>query len=182
MATSVALGLWGAGMGVMAPLQLAQNAALARQLGHFLPASVISYVGGVVWIAAVNTALQCSYRAQQQELPSKVHYARRRPEWWAWFGGFVGSTALVGSVAIAPLISFTAVATINSAGQLISSLLVDHYGFLGIQRRRLSLRRMLGALVVLVGCVGASLESSASTSVAAASAISAANWLLYERL
>jgi hypothetical protein len=93
--------------------------------------------------------------------PSAAGY--RYPEWWAWLGGIIGSTALVGSVAIAPLISFT-VATINSAGQLVSSLLVDHFGFLGIQRQRMSLRRAAGdrGMILLLGCVGASLESSAA--------------------
>jgi transporter family-2 protein len=103
--------------------------------------------------------------------PSAAGY--RYPEWWAWLGGIVGSTALVGSVAIAPLISFTAVATINSAGQLISSLLVDHFGFLGIQRRRLSVRRVIGATEMLLGCVGASLESSAAATTTATAAATA---------
>ena len=50
------------------------------------------------------------------------------------------------------------IATINSFGQLLSSLYVDHVGFLGIPRRPLSPQRAAGALLVMTGCVGASLD------------------------
>ena len=165
------IALWGAGMGVMSPFQLGLNSAAARQLGHFLPSSAISYGGGVLCIAVVNAALQYTHTPESRHIMRAEPLQRRRPPWWAWLGGCVGCTALVGSVAIAPLISFTAVATINSAGQLISSLLVDHFGFLGIQRRRMSFRRVLGALIVLMGCVGASLESGGATTATAATSL-----------
>ena len=68
------------------------------------------------------------------------------------------------------------IATINSFGQLLSSLYVDHVGFLGIPRRPLSPQRAAGALLVMTGCVGASLDlvsvQTAQATAAGAAALS----------
>ena len=66
------------------------------------------------------------------------------------------------SVAASSHLSYTAMATLGSLGGLLSSLLTDHIGLLGIPKRRLSPSRCLGALLVLGGCCGASLDMAAS--------------------
>lgn len=147
-------------LGVGSMLQLGQNGALSRHLGHYLPASVVSYTGGV----AILAVWQLLWRWQLGPNP-KEEYRQGRPRrpigallWWEASGGAIGCCTLVSSVAASPHLSYTVMATSGSVGQMLSSLLADHTGFMGVPVRRLSVRRLLGAALVLAGCVGASID------------------------
>jgi transporter family-2 protein len=161
-------------LGVGSMVQLGQNGALARQLGHFLPASVVSYTGGV----AILVAWQLCWRQRLGPNPKEEFRQgrARRPlrslRWWEATGGAIGCCTLVSSVAASPHLSYTVMATSGSVGQLLSSLLADHTGFMGVPVRRLSTRRLLGAGLVLAGCAGASLDMAASASSSAATTAS----------
>lgn len=147
-------------LGVGSMLQLGQNGALSRHLGHYLPASMVSYTGGV----AILAVWQLLWRWQLGPNP-KEEFRQGRPrrparalQWWEVSGGAIGCCTLVSSVAAAPHLSYTVMATSGSVGQMLSSLLADHTGFMGVPVRRLSLRRLLGAALVLAGCVSASID------------------------
>ena len=135
---TAALPILAAALGAGSVTQVGINSALAKQLGHFLPAAVISYAGGIGFIAVANGILWRVQRFSPEARATAARAGRKRrgcPAWWEMCGGMIGSTALVGSIASAPYLSYTVIATINSVGQLLSSLCVDHFGFLGVSRR-----------------------------------------------
>ena len=144
-----------------------KHAALSRSLGHFLPATVVSYTGGVTLIWLTHLAWRWLAGKPRKEWAEQHRQGRpQRPlsqlHWWNCVGGSLGCCTLVSSVAASSHLSYTAMATLGSLGGLLSSLLTDHVGLLGIPKRRLSPSRRLGALLVLGGCCGASLDMAAS--------------------
>ena len=157
-------------LGVGSMVQLGQNSALSRQLGHYLPASVVSYSGGALVIALLSTYWRRLYAS---DTPPANEYRQGRERrrsglrWWELSGGAIGCLTLVSSVAVAPHLSFTVVATVGSVGQLLASLTVDHLGLLGVPQRRITKRKALGAALVLVGCAGASMDLATSSAAAA---------------
>lgn len=149
--------------------QIGVNSSLAKQIGHFLPASAVSFLGGTVLLTIVNGVLYVRARSI-----GKLQEAR-----WEGFsvvelcGGFIGTCTLIASTALSPHLGFTLGATISSAAQCVSSLLVDRIGLLGMPRRPLSWQRILGAAAVVTGCIGSSRSVMTAPSVGASTVSSA---------
>lgn len=154
-------------LGVGSVAQLGVNTAMSRHLGHYLPASVVSYSGGAMVIAVMSTYWRRLYASDHppanQYRQGRARQDYRGMQWWELTGGAIGCLTLVASVAVAPHLSFTVMATVGSVGQLLASLTVDHFGFLGVPRRRITVRKLLGAVLVLTACVGASVDLAASS-------------------
>ena len=134
----------------------------------------ISFLGGLTLLTVINA----SAWAVQRDAGS--HAARARGDqwaefrWWELFGGIIGSCTLTASVGLSPFLGYTAGATLTAAGQVLSSMCCDHYGFLGMPRRRLSLRKLGGAVLVVAGCVGSSVSVATGSAAGAAAALSPA--------
>lgn len=73
--------------------------------------------------------------------------------WWIWLGGFGGFAYVFLALVAAHRISGTVVATAGIVGQLCASLLIDHYGWLGMPVQRVSAARLLGLGLLAAGLV-----------------------------
>lgn len=70
---------------------------------------------------------------------------------WILAGGMIGACALFSYVVLAPKIGFSALLGLAIVGQLLSSQIIDHYGLLGAMQRPVSLLRLGGMVVMLIG-------------------------------
>ena len=132
-------------IGLAIPLQSAVNNALRASLrsGSVL-AALVSFAVGTLALLAVS-ALTGQPFAALGGLP--------RVPWWQWLGGFLGAFFVFGSTLLAPRIGLAAMISLIVAGQVCSSLLFDHFGFMGLEVRGLSWVRLLGAGLILAGAV-----------------------------
>jgi transporter family-2 protein len=74
-----------------------------------------------------------------------------RVPWWAWTGGLLGSFyVLTAIVTTAPLGAALTVGSIV-VGQTLAALVIDHYGWFGLEVQRLSPLRLLGAAMLVGG-------------------------------
>ncbi len=73
--------------------------------------------------------------------------------WWEWLGGALGAFFVFGSTLLAPRIGVAAMIALIVAGQVISSLVFDRYGLLGLPVRSISGVRLAGAALILAGAV-----------------------------
>jgi transporter family-2 protein len=73
--------------------------------------------------------------------------------WWIWLGGLGGFAYVFLALVAAHRISGTVVATAGIVGQLCASLLIDHYGWLGMPVQRVSAARLLGLGLLAAGLV-----------------------------
>jgi bacterial/archaeal transporter family-2 protein len=126
--------------GALLPAQFAVNSALANSLGSVTLTGAISYlVGGVL--------LLCLLYSQ------KTH-----PDWslgktaplWAWFGGLVGSAYVVGSVLLTQALGAALATTLVIASQVITAILLDHFGALGLTKRQINPTRAAALVLVLM--------------------------------
>ena len=129
--------------GVSFVMQQVVNADLRAALGSAAWAGFVSYFGGT--LAMLVLAL-----AMREGLPSAG--AILRSDWWAWSGGFFGAIYIAISILLVPRLGTAAFLALLVAGQMLSSLVFDHYGLLGIVPRPAEPARLLGA-VLLVGGV-----------------------------
>ena len=68
-----------------------------------------------------------------------------------WVGGFLGVGIVFFTIKVIPILGTGAAFSIFVTIQLITGMLVDHFGVLGVPRSPISSTKILGVLLMLVG-------------------------------
>jgi len=130
--------------GVSIVIQQALNANLRTALDSAAWSGFVSYFVGVLCIALLAIALR-------DPIPSAA-VAGRIP-WWAWSGGFFGAIFIGLSIYLVPVIGAATFISVLIAGQMITSITFDHFGWLGLAQRSIDLQRLIGAALLIAGVV-----------------------------
>ena len=77
--------------------------------------------------------------------------ATRALPWYAWLGGVYGACFVVAAAWGVPRLGVAMTITLMVGGQLLLSLILDHFGALGVPRQPLNLGRIAGVGLVLAG-------------------------------
>lgn len=83
--------------------------------------------------------------------PSVV--ALREAPWWNWIGGPLGAMIVLAGAALTRELGAALFIALVVGGQLLCSLMIDHYALLGLKEQPLTWGRVLGALLVVAGVV-----------------------------
>ena len=126
--------LGGALMSMQAPI----NAALRLHVGVLESALVSFSVGTLALILLVAFAGKGSLLGLRQAAP------------WQLSGGLIGVLFVTATLVAAPKIGMTGVIVSALAGQALGGLLIDSFGWFGLEARAIDLRRVAG-----VGLLGA---------------------------
>ncbi|MDR3555386.1 MAG: DMT family transporter [Syntrophobacteraceae bacterium] len=139
-----ALSLLGVGAGVSFVVQQALNSNLRGCLGSASWAAFVSYLGGVITMLIVLLAMREPWLSAESV---------SRSSWWLWTGGFFGAVYIVISIILLPRLGAATVVALIVTGQMISSLVFDHFGILGVAHHPVSLVRLTGAVLLVAGVV-----------------------------
>lgn len=132
-------------MGALLPVQAALNARLARATDGPVVAALASFAVGTLTLLVI--ALAAGMR-----LSSVAEAVRTQPP-TVWLGGVIGA-AYVGSVTLlTPRLGVALTFGLLIAGQLVLSVLFDHFGLFGLPIQRLSPGRIAGVLLLLIGVI-----------------------------
>lgn len=131
-------------MGTLIPAQALMNAKMRTFVLNPMYSSLINFlVGGVLIIVAtvvaVNLGQQSHWRGVSQA------------PWWAWGGGVIGAGVVVIGILAVPNIGAANFSVAIIAGQLFGALLLDHFGWLDVQRHPISAPRLVGAALLMLG-------------------------------
>ena len=129
--------------GVLMAVQAPTNALLGKASGSPVVAAFISFVVGTVALGALVAA--SSGRLFAPELKSVP--------WYAWLGGLYGAFFVAIAAFGAPRVGVGPLLTAAIAGHLIGAVILDHYGLLGLARQPVSVEKIAGVVLVLVGAV-----------------------------
>lgn len=123
--------------------QAAVNSQLAGGLhGNTVVAALVSFVIGTLALAVIAIS-KGGLATAVASLPSQPL--------WRFGGGFLGAAAIFSTVLLAPRIGLANMLALVIAGQLLTSLAIDHFGLLGMVTRHVSGIRIVGAAVLLAG-------------------------------
>ncbi|HEX8190335.1 MAG TPA: DMT family transporter [Pyrinomonadaceae bacterium] len=128
--------------GALMPLQAGVNAQLARWVGHPVTASLVSFAVGTLALFAYTAAAR-------PQFPALASLASA--PWWVWAGGLFGSVFVTAAAAFAPRLGAATFISVTIAGQVLVSILLDHFGFVGFAARPATAPRLLGALLLIAG-------------------------------
>jgi bacterial/archaeal transporter family-2 protein len=118
------------------------NARLSHFVGGPLRASLVSFtIGAVLLLFVVLLAAR-----------GEGHRAGAAP-WWAWVGGALGVVYVVSSIVVAPRLGAAPFFGILVAAQLVTSVVVDRFGWLGFPERGVGGLRLTGVALLVTGAL-----------------------------
>jgi len=118
--------------GTVLPVQAGVNSSLRGYVGQPIWAALISFCVGAITLFTFGIATR---------LPLPVLSGIPL---WAWSGGALGAVYVSCAVFLAPKLGAAALIGLTIAGQLLASVILDHFGLLGFQIHALNWQRVLG--------------------------------------
>ncbi|MDK2922103.1 MAG: bacterial/archaeal transporter family-2 protein [Desulfonauticus sp.] len=128
--------------GIVGAAQPGINSILDQKLGSALLASTISFMVGTIFLLILSFSLKI--------LPIPLKAFTQAP-WWAYLGGLLGAFFVLVSVILAPKVGAVTLMGLLLTGQILASLLYDHFGILGYPVHPISWWRILGLILMGIG-------------------------------
>jgi transporter family-2 protein len=130
--------------GVASSVQIGLNATLSKNMGNDIWAAIFALFIGAIGLAIYAAATQ-NMNVKWQSLPGIPL--------WVWTGGLLGAVFVAGSVIAAPRVGSAMFVGLILIGQMLASLLLDHYGWLGFQQSQINISKILGMCLLIGGVV-----------------------------
>ncbi len=130
--------------GMAVPVQFAVNAQLRGAVGGPVSAAAISFFVGTV-------ALLVAVLLTQEARPTFADLSGA--PWWAWAGGFLGAFYVAASIVLTPRLGATTTIGFIISGQVLASILLDQFGLLNLPVHPVTLPKIGGAVLVVVGAI-----------------------------
>lgn len=138
--------VFGVLVGLVMPVQTNANSRLRLSVGSPFLASLISFTVG--FLALLATVLLLDGRLPDLSLGAD------RPA-WLWSGGLLGVVVLTGNIFLFPRLGSVQTVVLPIMGQVLMGLLIDHFGLFNAPQTVLTVTRALGALLLVLGVLGA---------------------------
>jgi transporter family-2 protein len=122
-------------------LQAPTNARLMTAVGSPVNAAFVSFAVGTVALGLMAVLFQTR--------PDMV--AARSLPWYAWIGGLYGVVFVIAATWGVPRLGVALTITLMVAGQLLISLILDHFGAFGAPQQPINLGRLAGVALVIGG-------------------------------
>jgi len=143
-ATTGLYALLAAGAGACIALQASANGAFRENLKSPIWAAAFSICGTVVTASLFLVALRPSAPAWDDV---------RAAPWWNWIGGPLGALIVLSGAYLTRYLGAAAFIALVVGGQLVCSLLLDHFAMLGLKEQSINPWRIVGAVLVVAGVV-----------------------------
>jgi len=118
-------------------------AQLSAVVGNPIQATTVAF-----FVATVVLLLFCTLNGSVR-LIGKA-FSREHP-WWMWLGGLCGATIVFGNAWLVAHVGVGVFVMALLVGQLTLSQLMEHYGWLGAPRKRITWLQIIGILLMLAG-------------------------------
>ncbi|TWT53359.1 hypothetical protein Pla22_09880 [Rubripirellula amarantea] len=135
--------LVGLAIGSLFGMQPSINGTLGASVEHPLQASLISFATGTFLLILICVATGT--------FPPRFVSSPGQLPWWIWTGGAIGVAVVTGTLVLAPRVGSLTLFVAFISGQVLTALVIDHFGWLGNPRIHASPMRLLGAGLLLAG-------------------------------
>jgi bacterial/archaeal transporter family-2 protein len=130
--------------GASVVIQQVLNANLRSELNSAVWSGFMSYFLGVVCMVGLAIVLR-------EPIPAAGVVARI--PWWAWSGGLFGAIFIGISILVAKQLGAATLIALLVAGQMIASVTIDHFGWLGLPQKPIDLARLVGVALLVGGVI-----------------------------
>jgi len=130
--------------GMAMPTQATVNSKLAESVQSPILAAFISFAVGTValFLYILLTGVPLNNLAASKNAPPVV-----------WIGGFLGAFFVSVMATVVPRIGVALAFSLAIGGQMLVTVLIDHFGWLGVPEKPINLWRVLGATLITIGVI-----------------------------
>src|ERR1700691_3354479 len=130
--------------GAILPTQAAINFRLSKNVGGPMVAALVSF--------AVGTIALLIFLGLTKQLPIRELFAQPSP-WWIWIGGLLGTFYVAAIIVVVPRLGVALAFSLVIAGQSITAIILDQFGWLGVSVQPISVGKIIGVLLLIAGVV-----------------------------
>lgn len=130
--------------GAMMPTQAATNNKMAAFVDSPVLSALISFGVGTValFVYVILSGVPLSNIANAKDAPAI-----------AWVGGLLGAFFVAAAVSLVPRLGVAMTFSLIIAGQMLVTLVIDHFGLLGVPVKEISVARIAGILLITAGVI-----------------------------
>lgn len=128
--------------GVAVAFQTGVNAQLRTDTNNAVLTALISFAVGSVALLILYMA----FFRQSPVFPQGYNFV-----WWKFMGGLLGAVYVTGVVLAAPRIGAANALAFIVGGQFIMAIIIDHYGWMQLPVKPITVYRVAGIILLLAG-------------------------------
>ncbi|MDA8227943.1 MAG: DMT family transporter [Desulfitobacterium hafniense] len=125
--------------GVLAGTQAPINSALSKKVGSF-ESALISFFVGTIALSTIVIIFGKGSLMSALTVPK-----------WQLVGGLLGTVFVTSTILAVPKIGVASAIFSTILGQILIGIIIDHFGFFGVEKIPLDRYRLLGIVCMLVG-------------------------------
>jgi transporter family-2 protein len=129
--------------GAVVPFQTAVNSRLRTYVISPFISSLISFLVGTTFLIVV-TLISGGHILLSANQIAVI-------PWWMYLGGVLGMIGLTTNILLFPILGSVQTVIMPVLGQIIMSMVIDNYGMFGTTLHPLSLMRIVGVVLLIVG-------------------------------
>ncbi|MBO3065876.1 DMT family transporter [Staphylococcus saprophyticus] len=133
--------------GFCPPIQTAINSALGQQLHSSIMASLISFTVGTIVLFILTLIFNKSLKVttfNSKEGKLKPIYS---------IGGILGVIFVTTNIILMPHLGAALTTIIVMLGQMLMGIIIDHFGLLGTNVNKITPRKVLGIIAIMIGII-----------------------------
>ncbi len=130
--------------GAILPIQATINFRLSKNVGGPVISAFVSFAVGTIGLFI--------YLLLSKQFNVRNFIAQPSP-WWIWIGGLLGAIYVSAIVVLVPRLGVALAFSLVIAGQMITAMIFDHFGWLGLNIQHISIGKIIGALLLIAGVV-----------------------------
>jgi transporter family-2 protein len=130
--------------GAALAVQVGVNNGLRGRIGHPISAATVSFATGTMALLAFSLAIRPAW-------PRASNFSGA--PWWIWLGGVVGAAYMLMTITFSNRLGAAGWLGVVVAGQIVTSVVLDHYGLVGFAEHPVNPWRMVGVTLLLTGAV-----------------------------
>jgi len=123
-------------------IQVGFNMAVSRALGGAVYGTLANFFVGTVVIAAFMFLTRQVWPVREAFIGVPA---------WAWLGGVFGALYVGIATFAGPRLGALLLLALTVAGQMLASVIIDHFGLLGFPQHLVSGGRVVGIVLLIVG-------------------------------
>lgn len=128
-------------IGTLMPVQAALNAELTKILQHPFLGAFISFATGAIALALISLFTGGATELKRLgDVPPHL-----------FLGGILGAIFVGSTIFFIPRMGATVMIATFVTGQLLGSLIIDHFGFLGLTPNPVTTTRIIGVFLLFAG-------------------------------
>ena len=128
--------------GALNGAQAGANSTLAKSVGNPIASALVVYSAGLLTFALLAPFLGFQF----------FDFGKlRQTPWWAVIGGVGGALFILAMLTAAPKLGSGAFTGLTVTAAIIVTIMVDHNGWLGVDRHPAGLARIVGGALMIAG-------------------------------